>query len=198
MEIDEVFAVAAAPNADAAKHGRALVMKKSFVKLHVSEDGTLLFGYCQGSGKQPYLCSADFVVPEKPVYRCSCPSRQFPCKHSVGLLFAKAMKHSFSVENVPEELSSKREKAKATHEKKQSTIAKPRTVNKSALAEKIQSQLQGIDLLERLLCDVVRLGIGNMNAKIAGELEEQAKQLGDAFLPGAQSCPSDLWPSFAF
>jgi hypothetical protein len=47
--------------------------------------------------------------------------------------------------------------------------------------------LDGIDLLEKLTQDVVRLGIGNMNAKTAHELEEQAKQLGNAYLPGAQT-----------
>jgi hypothetical protein len=187
MEFDESFAIAAAPNSDAAKNGRSLALKKSFVKLHVSQDATLLFGYCQGSGKTPYLCSADFAAPDKPVYRCSCPSRQFPCKHSIGLLFAKAMGQSFTLAEVPEELSAKREKAKASEQKKKETVAKPRTVNKSALAKKIQAQLNGIDLLEKLLFDVVRLGIGNMNAKIASEMEEQAKQLGDLFLPGAQA-----------
>ena len=33
----------------------------------------------------------------------------------------------------------------------------------------------------------MRLGIGNMNAKLAKEMEEQAKQLGNAYLPGAQA-----------
>ncbi len=189
MDIDEDFALSAAPSSDAAKNGRALAHKKNFVKLHSSEDNTLLFGYCQGSGKVPYLCSADFSVPEKPVYRCSCPSRQFPCKHSIGLLFAKALGQAFTVADVPEELSAKRDKAKAAAEKKQEKqkVAAPRKVNKSALAKKIQAQLDGLDLLEKLLNDLVRLGIGNMNAKLAHEMEEQAKQLGDVYLPGAQA-----------
>ena len=56
----------------------------------------------------------------------------------------------------------------------------------AALAKKIKAQLDGIDLLEKLTQDVVRLGIGNMNAKTAHEMEEQAKQLGNAYLPGAR------------
>jgi enoyl-CoA hydratase/carnithine racemase len=88
---------------------------------------------------------------------------------------------------VPEELAAKREKAAARDEKRKVEAEKPRKVNKSALAKKIQSQLDGIDLLEKLAQDVVRLGIGNMNAKTAHELEEQAKQLGNAYLPGAQT-----------
>jgi hypothetical protein len=72
-------------------------------------------------------------------------------------------------------------------EKKKVEAEKPVKVNKSALAKKIKAQLEGIDLLEKLTQDVVRLGIGNMNAKSAHELEEQAKQLGNAYLPGAQA-----------
>ena len=187
LAITEEMIEAAAPNADAAKNGRGLVLKNKFVALHQSADETLLFGRCQGSGKEPYLCSADFAVPETPVYRCTCPSRQFPCKHSLGLLYAFVQGKKFSSANVPEELASKREKAQQRQEKKKEEADKPRVVNKSALAKKIKAQLEGIDLLEKLTLDIVRLGIGNVNAKSAREIEEQALQLGNAYLPGAQS-----------
>jgi hypothetical protein len=186
ISIDEQFIEAAAPNADAAKNGRGLVLKGKFLALHHSADETLLFGRCQGSGKEPYLCSADFADPGAAVYRCNCPSRQFPCKHSLGLLFAFVQGKKFTAADVPEELTAKREKAAARVEKKKEAAEKPRTVNKSALAKKIKAQLEGIDLLERLTLDLVRLGIGNMNAKSAREIEEQARQLGNAYLPGAQ------------
>ena len=187
ITITEEIIEAAAPNADAAKNGRGLLLKNKFVALHHDEDKTLLFGSCQGSGKSPYLCSADFAVPDKPVYRCTCPSRQFPCKHTLGLMYAFAQGKGFTVAVVPEELAAKREKAAARVEKKAVEATQPRKVNKSALAKKIKAQLEGIDLLERLTQDLVRLGIGNMNAKTARELEEHAKQLGNAYLPGAQT-----------
>ncbi|MGE3406789.1 MAG: hypothetical protein AB7I37_08250 [Pirellulales bacterium] len=187
IEISEDFVEAAAPNVDAAKNGRGLVLKNKFLALHRSADETLLFGQCQGSGKQPYLCSADFAAPAAPVYRCNCPSRQFPCKHSLGLLFAYAQGKKFTPADVPEELSAKREKSAARVEKKKEAADKPKVVNKGALAKKIKAQLEGIDHLQKLTFDLVRLGIGNMNAKSAHEVEEQAKQLGNAFLPGAQA-----------
>ncbi len=187
ISIKQDFIEAAAPNAEAAKNGRGLVLKNKFIALHHSPDETLWFGHCQGSGKTPYLCSADFAAPEKPVYRCTCPSRQFPCKHSLGLLYAIAEGKKFTSADVPEELAAKREKAALRVEKRKSDVEKPPKVNKTALAKKIKTQLDGIDLLEKLTQDVVRLGIGNMNAKTAHELEEQAKQLGNAYLPGAQT-----------
>ncbi len=187
ISINHEFIEAAAPNAEAAKAGRGLVLKNQFVALNHSPDNTLWFGRCQGSGKTPYLCSADFMIPEKPVYRCTCPSRQFPCKHSLGLLYAVADGKKFTDAEVPEELAAKREKAAVRVEKKKADADKPVKVNVSALAKKIKAQLDGIDLLEKLTQDITRLGIGNMNAKTAQELEEQARQLGNAYLPGAQT-----------
>lgn len=187
ISITQDFIEAAAPNPEAAKNGRGLVLKNKFLALHHSPDETLWFGQCQGSGKTPYLCSADFAVAEKPVYRCTCPSRQFPCKHSLGLLYALVEGKKFTVAEVPEELAAKRSKMAERVEKRKADVETPVKVNKSALAKKIKAQLDGIDLLEKLTEDVVRLGIGNMNAKTAHELEEQAKQLGNAYLPGAQA-----------
>jgi hypothetical protein len=187
ITIDEDYVESSAPNADAAKNGRGLILKNKFNALHISEDETLIFGECQGSGKEPYRCSCDFARPEQPTYRCNCPSRQFPCKHCIGLMFAYVQKKPFTTAPIPEELAAKREKLSERKEKQATAEVKPKQVNKPALAKKIQAQLDGIDLLERLTLYLVRLGIGNMNPKTAKEIEDQAKQLGNAFLPGAQS-----------
>jgi len=185
--IDEAFVDGAAPNAAAAKNGRGLVLKGAFQSLHKSDDDTLLFGECKGSGKQPYRCSSDFIQPDKPVHRCSCPSRQFPCKHCLGLMYAFVQGKSFSIEDVPEDISSKREKSEVRAEKKKERDAAPRKVNKSALAKKIKAQQSGLDLLETLTHDLIKLGMGSTSVKTAKQIEEQAKQLGNAYLPGAQA-----------
>jgi hypothetical protein len=44
---------------------------------------TLLWGKCQGSGRTPYQVSVDLTGP---AFRCSCPSRKFPCKHGLALM----------------------------------------------------------------------------------------------------------------
>jgi hypothetical protein len=59
ITIDEAYVDAAAPNAEAAKNGRALVLKKKFTKKHISVDASVVFGACQGSGSTPYQCSID-------------------------------------------------------------------------------------------------------------------------------------------
>lgn len=187
ISIDEGYVDSAAPNSEAIKNGRGLVLKNKFTAFNISEDGSLLFGECQGSGKEPYRCSCDFARPDKPTHRCSCPSRQFPCKHCLGLMYAFVQKKKFTTAAVPEELQAKREKLQVRAEKKAAEVEKPKQVNLGALAKKIQAQLDGIDVLERLTHDLVRVGIGNMNAKLAQQMEEQAKQLGNAYLPGAQA-----------
>jgi hypothetical protein len=187
IPIDEAYVDSAAPNADAAKNGRGLVLKNKLSKLHVSDDGALIFGECQGSGKDPYRVSVDFARPEQPTHRCSCPSRQLPCKHCLGLMYAYAQKKSFTPAPVPEDLAAKREKLAARVEKKAVEADKPKQVNQAALAKKVKAQLTGIDTLERLTHDLVRLGIGNMNAKLASQMQKQADQLGDAYLPGARA-----------
>lgn len=43
-----------------------------------------IWGQCQGSGANPYLTMADVVDHG---YKCTCPSRKFPCKHVLALLW---------------------------------------------------------------------------------------------------------------
>ncbi len=187
IEIDIAFVESASPNAAAIANGRGLIVKGKFVGLHQSDDKSVIFGECRGSGASNYICSCDFIEPAKPVYRCTCPSRQFPCKHSIGLMLAWVDGKTFKVSAVPEDILSKREKIEKRVEKKKEDNEKPIKVNKSALAKKIKAQLDGLDLLEQLTLDLVRTGMGNTSAKTASQIEEQAKQLGNAFLPGAQS-----------
>ena len=52
-----------------------------------STDGVLLWGECAGSGANPYRVMADLRDFGN---KCTCPSRKFPCKHVLGLLWLKA------------------------------------------------------------------------------------------------------------
>ncbi|MEM7604558.1 MAG: SWIM zinc finger family protein [Myxococcota bacterium] len=186
MSIDEAFVDSAAPNAAALTKARKLARGGKLLARHQDADGTLIFGECAGSGKQAYRPSADFQDPSNPVYRCTCPSRQFPCKHTLALLYAFASGEAFTVADVPEDIAAKRAKQVARAENRKARAAKPKKVNKRALAKKIDAQLDGLATLETLLHDLMRSGLGAITAKTAAVLEKQAKQLGDAYLPGAQ------------
>ena len=66
----------------------------------------------------------------------------------------------FIVADVPADLAEKREKLAERKEKKKEAESKLREVNKDALAKKIAAQLDGLDLLEQLTNELIRLGMG--------------------------------------
>lgn len=119
ISITEAYVDSLAINASAMKNGRDLVKKKSFPILGKSVDESLIFGECKGSGKEPYRCSVDLVKPDEPVFRCSCPSRQFPCKHILGLMYAYVQGDSFVTADIPADIVEKREKAEKREEKRE-------------------------------------------------------------------------------
>ncbi|WP_340003577.1 SWIM zinc finger family protein [Paenibacillus sp. FSL K6-0276] len=191
IDITEVFIDTLAPNSAAIKNGQGLVKKKRFVQFNQSEDGVVLFGECGGSGSSNYYPSADFVVSDKPVMRCTCPSRQIPCKHVLGLLYAYVGKETFVSATIPEDLAAKREKMSKREERKselaaEGANAKPKKVNKSALKKKIGAQLEGLAVLEKLALSLIRAGLGTIDAKGVKDIQEHVKKMGNYYLSGAQ------------
>ena len=192
IEVTAAYADSLAPNSATIKNAHGLVQKKKFVGLHRSEAGDLLFGECQGSGSSNYSTSADFAQPEKPVFRCTCPSRQFPCKHALGLLYAYINGQSFTEAPVPEDLAAKRDKAEKRAEKKEQEAAsptppKPKKTNKSALFKKMSTQLEGLERLDKLLMNIINGGLGTVDQKTQTLLQGQVKELGNYYLSGAQN-----------
>lgn len=191
IDITEVFIDTLAPNSAAIKNGQGLVKKRRFVQLNQSEDGVVLFGECGGSGSSNYYPSADFVVSDKPVMRCTCPSRQIPCKHVLGLLYAYVGKETFVSATIPEDLAVKREKMSKREERKselaaEGAIVKPKKVNKSALKKKIGAQLEGLAVLEKLTQSLIRAGLGTIDAKGVKDIQVHVKMMGNYYLTGAQ------------
>jgi hypothetical protein len=165
--------------------GRTLAKKGAFKKLKVTSDKSLLWGECQGSGANPYVLSVD-LAGDHPTLRCTCPVKPPPYKHLLGLLVSfMEQPAKFVSAEAPPELVEKREKNLERAEKKAEAATKPKEVNKEALAKKTHAQRDALDLLEKLVLDVASAGIGTLDAKKAKKLSEQAKQMTDAYLPGA-------------
>ncbi|MCU6794059.1 SWIM zinc finger domain-containing protein [Paenibacillus sp. WQ 127069] len=194
ISITEAYVDSLAINASAMKNGRDLAKKKSFPMLGKSIDESLIFGECKGSGKEPYRCSVDLVKPDEPVFRCSCPSRQFPCKHILGLMYAYAQGDSFVTADIPADIVEKREKAEKREEKREEKKNEPqgevspkkKKTNQAALLKKIAAQLEGISLLEKLIHQLTQAGLGSLDKKTLKTLEDQSKQLGNYYIPGLQ------------
>ncbi len=196
LELNEAYIESLAPNAAAAKNGKGLLQKKKLVALYRTADDTLIFGECAGSGKSNYQCSVDFVQPDKPVSRCTCPSRQFPCKHALAIMYAYAAGETFTESTIPEDIASKRsklEKREENKEEKQNATATPvesarkKTASKNAMKKKLQAQLDGLELLEKLTLSLVRNGLGTVDKVVLKNINDHVKQMGNYYLSGAQN-----------
>lgn len=197
MAITESFILAQAPNAAAAENGRKLSKKGSFSGHHKTADGTLYWADCAGSGKTPYHTSVDFVNPGTPTCRCSCPSRQFPCKHALGLLFEILADKPFAVAELPQDIADKRAKQAARAAKKEEageagTTAQPKKPNAAAQSKKIKKQLEGLDMAQRMIDDLLAAGLSTLAGTSIQSYEKLAKDLGSYYLTGPQLAFSRL------
>src|SRR5262249_5604481 len=95
----------------------------------------------------------------------------------------------FGVREPDADLLAKREKAQARAEKK--ADEKPKKVNTAALAKKAQVQRDGLDLLEKLLVDLVSSSQWFEESRLE-RLGRQQKQLMDPYLRGAAYSVSQL------
>jgi hypothetical protein len=84
ISIIDNYVDSVAPNSEAAKNGRGLVRKEYLKKRHISEDETILFGECLGSGKEPYRCSCDFLRPDAPRTVAVAPVASSPASTASG------------------------------------------------------------------------------------------------------------------
>jgi hypothetical protein len=71
---------------DQASLAAALKLSKpaTWPVLASSLEAGVLWGECQGSGATPYRV---VVAPDGAGYKCTCPSRKFPCKHVLAVLW---------------------------------------------------------------------------------------------------------------
>ncbi|WP_033333602.1 MULTISPECIES: SWIM zinc finger family protein [Actinomadura] len=73
--------VGLAPDAASAKAAGGIAKPAKWGRTGCDDEA--VWGECQGSGKSVYRTCADLAGP---AFRCTCPSRKFPCKHGLGLL----------------------------------------------------------------------------------------------------------------
>src|SRR5947209_2673977 len=89
---------ALAPDQASLSAARRLIEPSSWPKLAAGEG--LVWGECLGSGVTPYRV----VVNEADAgYKCTCPSRKFPCKHGLALMWMRSEKPgNFELAPVPD------------------------------------------------------------------------------------------------
>lgn len=84
LGLDKIEALA--PDQSSLDAAKKLLKANGWPTLAEDQAG-LIWGECQGSGATPYRV----VVAEADAgYKCSCPSRKFPCKHALALMWMRA------------------------------------------------------------------------------------------------------------
>lgn len=182
-----------APDPSSAKSGQELANPRKWVSV-VGDEGSI-WGLCQGSGKKPYQTIVDLG---EPAFKCSCPSRKFPCKHGLGLLlqFASGPENFARAERpdwVNEWMASRAERAQKKAEKAE---APPRPVDAEAQAARRAKRLQrvaaGMGSLRTWVDDIVHDGIAGVQTRGYSFFDETARRMIDAQAPGVARMIQEL------
>ena len=137
--------------------------------------------------------SIDFIQAEAPTCRCSCPSRQFPCKHALGLMFEMLAGKGFEAADIPQDIADKRARQAARAAKREAAAdapekpAKSKKPNAAARKKKLAKQLEGLDMAEKMVDDLLTSGLGALAGSSAQTFDKLAKDLGSCYLTGPQT-----------
>ncbi len=176
-----------APTPAAYNAGKKLSSENSWQNFGKSDRA--LWGEIKGSGAKPYYTQIDLGSV---AFKCSCPSRQFPCKHAIGLLLL----HSQDPDNIPsisepEWVSSWLVKRLERQEKKEEPKEISSEGDEKSLqnkqktqAKRLESVRLGVDELELWLKDLIRIGILDLPNKSSQYFERVAARMIDAKAPG--------------
>jgi hypothetical protein len=174
-----------APDAGSAKSGQELAQLRKWAGL--GGDEVAIWGECQGSGSKPYQVQIELA---EPAFKCSCPSRKFPCKHGIGLLLLYATSRaSFAQADRPawvqEWLAARESRAAKAAEKQQREPTPRDTAAQAKRREKrIDRARVGLADLSIWMHDMVRGGIGAVSGKGFDYFDSQARRMVDAQAPG--------------
>ncbi|SDO40404.1 SWIM zinc finger family protein [Actinacidiphila guanduensis] len=205
---DQVLALA--PDAASRKAGAKLASPAPWSGTGAA--GTAVWGLCKGSGSKPYQTAVD---TRGPAFRCTCPSRKFPCKHALALLLlwsegsdgpiAAAGRAGEEAEWVAEWIAARRKKEEAA-------AAEPARPSAPADAEAARRRAErrivrvegGAAELEQRLADLLRGGLAGADSAGHRPFEETAARMVDAQAPGLAARVRELgsivtsggdWPS---
>ncbi|WP_448953196.1 SWIM zinc finger family protein [Labrys neptuniae] len=179
------------------------LLKPSLWPTVAQDEQGLIWGECQGSGSLPYRV----VVSEADLgYKCSCPSRKFPCKHTLALMWMRADDKPFGPAERPDwvadwlsrrrpagnrpapavgsedrpkaSLDAVPAEAEAAPDPK--ALARAAAQRERVRAEREASVLSGLDELDRWLQDQLDRGLAGFPGMALEQCRMLARRLVDA------------------
>ena len=186
---DQVLSLA--PDASAQRAARSLAGDRGWSEAGLSVDALppTVWGLCQGSGPQPYETCVDLT---EPAYKCSCPSRKFPCKHTLALLLrwsAGAVPEAPAPRWVRDWQDSRAERATrslgALQQARSGGEGTGRATGEKAALRRAGRVSAGLEELDRWLADQVRGGLAGASSLGLAHWDTMGARLVDAQAPGA-------------
>ncbi len=209
MAFDLKTIEALAPDQASLSSASKLTKPSNWVRLEVQD--SLMWGECQGSGANPYRVVVD---ASDQGYKCTCPSRKFPCKHSLALMWidATAPTNFKPATDIPEWVNDwlgRRRKsgggapaassggaAKSigeaqieveAKEEDPAAIAKREAAAKKRAEDTKSSISAGLDELDQWISDQLRLGLSSFVDSAGERCRRIASRLVDAKAAGMAS-----------
>lgn len=172
-----------APDAASVKAAKGLGASKWVL---LAQNDHAIWGHCQGSGKNPYQTAID--LSSDPAYKCSCPSRKFPCKHALALLFLfSEQTDKFTAQTPPDWVNTWLEKRLQSQTTKAAKAENAAPIDPAAqqkrLAARLKKASEGLNDLQLWLNDLLRNGLVQLRGDQQTRFNNMAKRMIDAQLP---------------
>ena len=175
--------LALSPDTGSTQNGKSFANVAKWVSLGRSEQA--VWGECKGSSKKPYRTQIDL---SEPAFRCTCPSRKFPCKHALGLfLLLTEQPNAFTSSSPPDWVAEWLAKRSQTAEQKQAK-QKQATADPIAQAKRAERRTVNVEAglvdLSQWLQDMLRHGLATLPNQPYTFWDQTAARLMDAQAPG--------------
>ncbi len=181
---DRARVLALAPDAPSQRAAQSLASARAWSLTGTAGPGAL-WGECRGSAAAPYRAVVDLSGP---AYRCSCPSRKFPCKHVLALLLLWADGSVKDDGGGPPDwaagwLAGRAGRASRAQAREPGEPKDPKTAARRA-EQREARVVAGLTELDRWLCDQVRQGLAGSQQAGYGHWDDIAARMVDAQAPG--------------
>ncbi|MFR9794417.1 SWIM zinc finger family protein [Streptomyces sp. MS06] len=182
--------LALAPDAASRRAGGRLGTAGPWSEAGCGTEGAV-WGLCKGSGSSPYRTAVDLAGDSGPGYRCSCPSRKFPCKHALGLLLLWAEEDPAVAPGEPPAWAAQwitGRRGRSEERRSAASGAGPGAADPEAARRRAERRAARVTAgaieLEQRLADLLRGGLSEAERAGYGLWEETAARMVDAQAPG--------------
>ena len=185
MQITQQWILSHAPSPAVAELGRAISDAGRYSARGRTAGTKAIWAECSGSARNPYSVSVDWSLSEdEPVYSCSCPSRHFPCKHVMGLMYELSEGKPFDISIPPPYVLRARVRQAEEHTRAEERLEKLRSSGGSLRRKRLERQREGLAKAERASSELLRSGLASFAEQSTQSLDRLTAELGGCELTG--------------